>query len=264
MYSLIARLKDLPPVESRDAFIASSVGRMAVLARSLAAKNAHFADLGVIVEDTQAYINAKVESYATSDEGIPPDVIEEFERLSQSNRVLLRDDPDTVVRILQNEVAALQQQTGSDLVSLTLQSPKLHARAKLSLSRVMSQTGGSVSVGLPAERDDDFWFADMRMMKTMLQEIIQLWPVRWMTLGPKMYGNVVAPSLFTDREAFGWMGYTDQTVAETGDALAETSPMGEGTYLLLKREFMTLQPHDVELCHKAEAHLADLGVLPLK
>ncbi len=79
-----------------------------------------------------------------------------------------------------------------------------------------------------------------------------------------MYGNVFVPSLFTDREAFGWMGYTDQLVQDTGGTLTKVSPMGEGTFLLLKRDIMTAQAQDIELCHEAEAYLSDIGVLPLR
>ncbi|WP_298256588.1 hypothetical protein [uncultured Litoreibacter sp.] len=99
MYSIVARLKNLPVEADRDACISSNVALMAKLAKQLSAQNAHFADLGLILEDTQPYINAKVESYAGEDDGIPPEVIDEFDRLTHSNRILLRDDPAMVAQM---------------------------------------------------------------------------------------------------------------------------------------------------------------------
>lgn len=264
MYSIVARLKNLPVVADRDAYISSNVALISKLAEQLSAQNAHFADLGLILEDTQSYINAKVESYASEDDGIPPEVLEEFDRLSHSNRILLRDDPVMVAQMLQHSAAALQEQTGGDHLSLTVQSPKLLASAKISLSRGMTQSTGSLAITLPAEHEEDFWFDNLSMMKALITKIIGLYPVSWLTIGPTLYGTSVAPSLFEDREAFGWLGYTDQSVATTGDALSEVASVEGGSILVLKQNFMTLHAADIELCHKAEAHLVDLAALPLR
>lgn len=264
MYSIVARLKNQPAVEDRDAYIVSAVALIAKLAKRLSAQNAHFADLGLILKDTQSYINAKVESYAAEDDGVPPEVIEEFDRLSQSNRILLRDDPEMVAQMLQHSAAALQEQAGGDHLSLSVQSPKLLASAKISLTRGMTQSTGSLAITLPAEHEEDFWFDNLSMMKELIREITNLYPVSWLSIGPTLYGTSLAPSLFEDREAFGWLGYTDQPVATTGEALAEVTSVEGGSILVLKPNFMTLHAADIELCHKAEAHLVDLGVLPLK
>ena len=69
--------------------------------------------------------------------------------------------------------------------------------------------------------------------------------------------------LFKDRQAFGWMGYTREVLTETGDALAQVAPMGKGTFMLLQESIMTLKRPDIERCNKAEAFLADRGLLPL-
>ncbi len=124
MYSLVARLKDLDPILNQDEAIVSSVKQLAELAKLLTSKNANFADLGLIAEDTQFYIDEKIESYATGDDGIPPEAIEEFNRLSKSNRVLLNQDPEAVAFSIQKTVAELAEKSGSDQVSMSLQSSK--------------------------------------------------------------------------------------------------------------------------------------------
>ena len=169
-----------------------------------------------------------------------------------------------VAQMLQHSAAALQEQTGGGYLSLTVQSPKLLASAKISLSRGMTQSTGSLAITLPAEHEEDFWFDNLSMMKALITKVIGLYPVSWLTIGPTLYGTRVAPSLFEDREAFGWLGYTDQPLATTGGALSEVASVKGGSILILKQNFMTLHAADVELCHKAEAHLVDLGVLPQK
>lgn len=263
MYKIVSVLKPYQAPFDAEAFIDAQVVMLRELAVALGGFNAAFKTLGQIAPDTQSYIDGKIAEYAGSDDGLPPEVIAEFDQLAATKRVQLIDMPQVLAETLKADHSRRVTE-GMTSVSLEFRTEGETGAGRLSLSMPLDGQGGALSIKMPMTHQEDFWFADPKGMRDMIAAIVTRWPVEWLVASPSVYGGPLHPNLLSQRQPFGWMGYTDQQVSETGDALSEVSPMGEGTLMVLKPSFMTLHAGDIDLCHKAEAYLADLDILPLR
>ena len=259
MYKIYAIMTPPEGPFSTDALLGEELPRIQRLIDVLRRQKREFATIGVIVPDVQARIDRIIEETEARGEEITDAMIEQFDRMAASGRVTISDNPDqlySAIRLNAEELARKYEKTlGIDIRTAEGRSPG-------QFTRTIADGISTLSLTMYMSDKDDFWFADLSIMRSMLSEIVSIWDPTWAVATPAMYLGR-SGMLFKDRQAFGWMGYTREVLTETGDALAQVAPMGKGTFMLLQESIMTLKRPDIERCNKAEAFLADRGLLPL-
>ncbi len=263
MYSILAlTAPDTSPLTS-DERLTDALARLTRLVDALGLISPNFHDLGVIAEDTQAWIDIRVADYAEDDDGIPEDVIAEFDRLAASNRVTLLKDPEHFAHITRQKNAEMR---ALDFAGVTIDAKTSGLRTDGAVSRTLHDgpdLRGALSLKLPMRDKDDLWFADAAMMAHVCTTIVDHIPrVVWLSAYPSMY-LARQKNLFRDRYCFGWMGFIPELIEDPGP-LWRVTPLPQGNLIHLKPDMMTLADDDIMLCHKAEAFLNDQGVLPLR
>ena len=262
MYTLFALTAPRDQNDAVDVRLRREMEWLVPLVAALVSISPLFRPLGLISQDTQSWINAKIAEYEADDDGIPQQLIEEFDRLSADDRVTILDNPrafadltlDTIRKMRAdgydgNRIAATTGGTGVAGSLTRINYDKPHDR-------------GVLSIELPMRDKEDIWFSDPSIMRTMLEAVVAHAPdPLWACAYPKMYVGM-QKNLFQNRRNFGWMGYTAEPLTEPGPLLAVSS-VGNGTFMQLKPSMMTLHEADVEQCNEAEAYLCDKGVLPL-
>lgn len=247
------------------------VEKMRVLVERLKRYHPLIENVGFISDEAGDYAERMMERYANSDEGFPDEVMEELDRLGEwPGRILLLEQPKKVLSIVQKQSYNFIEKYDSPTVSArisTVESSGISGE----LSRSVfwkSRNFGSVSFGFPMHHKNDVWFQDWHLVRGIMGIFMELWEFSWLTVAPSMYNSAAkyiggGTPLFDSRASFGWMGYTSEILTDTGDALARVEPMRGGTFMLLQEKIMTLHKPDIEACNKAEAFLADRGILPV-
>lgn len=262
MYSIFARTAPRPHHETLEQRMQAELDWLIPLCQDLSRQSALFNSLGMITQDTQSWIDQKVAEYETVDDGLPDDLIAEFDRLAETDRVAIQDAPVAFAGMTLHNIIKMRND-GFDGLIINANTAGLRIDAQLSRTLFDDpQATGVFALNLPRSAKDDLWFSNATVMEDLMITIMRHIPrVIWMAIYPTMYQGM-QKNLFRDRQCFGWMGYTPQKLEEKGP-LHRIAPLGDGTFLQLKPDMMTLHAPDIALCHEAEAFLLDQGVLPL-
>ena len=260
IFALTAPRTSLAPPEDR---LRQDMKWLVPLATELASSWPQFDSLGLISKDAQSWIDAKIAKYKGNDDGIPEELIAEFDRISASDRVSLLRDPAAFADLTLRSILTMRAD-GYDGNRITAGTTDLHIDG--GLTRADYDTlgePGTLAIELPMRDKSDFWFSDASVMHDLLGIILRSIPaVTWLCAYPTMYVGR-QKSLFRDRRNFGWMGFSAKPLDEKGPLYA-TTPLYEGSFLQLKPAMMTLHAEDVDLCNEAEAFLSDRNILPLR
>ena len=211
-------------------FLEQELEKMRVLVERLTHYQPLVQNFGFISKEANDYAERMMQRYASSDEGIPDEVMAELERITQqSEPILLLKQPEEVLSILQKQNAHQIEEDGSPTVSLGMSTIQTGGVAG-TLDRYVfwkDRNFGSIRFGLPMRHKNDVWFQDWRIMREMIGIFIDLWEFSWLTVKPSVYNSALkyvgeGKPLFDHRRSFGWMGYTAETLSETGDVLDQT------------------------------------------
>lgn len=262
MYTLFALTAPRDRTEAADVRLRQEMEWLKPLVAALVAISPLFRPLGLISQDTQSWINAKIAEFEAEDDGIPQPFIEEFDRLSANDRVRILDNPRAFTDLTLDTIRKMRAEGyDGNRIAATTGGPGIVG----SLTRIDyddPHERGVLSIEMPMRDKADIWFSDPRIMRAIFEAVLAHAPdPLWACAYPTMYVGM-QKSLFRNRRNFGWMGYTNESLTEPGPLLA-ISPFGNGTLMQLKSSMMTLHKTDVEKCNEAEAYLCDKGVLPL-
>lgn len=218
-----------------------------------------FQNVEFVAEDVAYRLSEIGDALLTMDEP-SSELLAELEELNGRTKVPLRGQEERHFAQVWSRNQAINEKHGSQLVTVKIAAEGARP-AVLNVSvDYQSARLGSLRIDLPMQDQSDFWFQDWATMRDMMCTVLDIWNVEWIVAQPSMYLGMQR-QLFPDRWSFGWMGWTPETLTETGEALAWLEPFRDGTYMLLQERMMTLKAQDVEACNKAEAHLVDYGIL---
>lgn len=263
MYTLLALTAPHVQTPDPESRLRREMNWLMPLVNTLSGISPLFATLGLISGDTQSWINSKVAEYEGEDDGIPQPLIDEFDRLSASNRVTILDNPTAFFDLTLETIRKMRDDgyDGNRIASTTGGGAEIAG----SLTRIDydgPQDRGVLAIEMPMRNKSDVWFSDPHIMQVMLEAVLKHAPSSlWTCAYPTMYVGM-QKSLFRSRRNFGWMGYSAEPLSDRGPLYA-VQPLSTGSFMQLKHEMMTLHAADVELCNEAEAFLSDNGLLPL-
>lgn len=206
MYTLFALTTPRSRDEAPETRLRQDMAWLVPLADDLSAIASEFDTLGLISGDVQSWINAKIAEYEGDDDGLPEELIAEFDRISASRRVSLRRDPAAFADMTLESIMAMRADGyDGNRISATTAGQRIDG----SLSRIDYDTPGEpgiLAVELPMADKDDVWFGSPDVMRNLLAAVLKHVPgVTWLCAYPTMYVGR-QKSLFRDRRNFGWDG----------------------------------------------------------